>query len=211
MKRKLAILRTHDADPKCPFGLPVPMGCKCVGGLIDKMALVEEVEKEYQEDMAESNSRILAWEMPKEPCKYAGQIIDDKGVECNYGAEDEGISSDKTFLPFPFYTKVYNNVACDGLYTYPMGYYADGNISRNLYYGLYSLQGGLKVEIQKFAELLSSLEKDFDIFPNEIKEILVNFAASHANKNELIKTADVQPDVENINNILMIWKNRKLK
>src|SRR5690606_18455105 len=89
-------------------------------------------------------------------CKYASDIIKDKeAVVCNYGDTAPGIGP-TPFLGSPFYSRVMSGIALDGLYSYPIGYYADYNISRNLFYGNYSLQGAANPELKKISK------NDFD-------------------------------------------------
>jgi hypothetical protein len=142
---KLAIIRTNTED-SCPFGLNIPYGCRNAGDLIAKMAPVDslgdESSKEEKGSIAKANNRLFMWHNPGQRCSFAGKLFTEKPtVECNWHSNAEGIS-EKGILGAPFYSKVYNNIGLDGIYSYPLGYYADNNISRNIYYGLYSLMGG---------------------------------------------------------------------
>lgn len=140
MKRvKLAVIR-NNSDIPCPFGLNIPNACKTVGDLIEKMApkeiLGEKPDPEEVHALFEANRNLYAWRSPNAPCAHSGGIVKNKMVECNFGSKGIGGAS---FHPAPYYTKVYNNTAYDDLFSYPVGYYADANISRNLYYSIYSL------------------------------------------------------------------------
>jgi len=142
---RLAIIRTNTED-SCPFGLNVPYGCKNAGDLITKMApldsLGDETSKEEKETIAKANNRLFMWHNPGQHCSFAGKLFANKpAVECNWHSNAPGIT-EKGIVGAPFYSKVYNNIGLDGIYSYPLGYYADNNISRNMYYGLYSLMGG---------------------------------------------------------------------
>jgi hypothetical protein len=142
---RLAIIRTNTED-SCPFGLNVAHGCRNVGDLINKMApidsLGDEASKEERDAIAKANNRLFMWHNPGQRCFFAGKLFADKPtVECNWHSNAPGIT-EKGILGAPFYSKVYNNIGLDGIYSYPLGYYADNNISRNMYYGLYSLMGG---------------------------------------------------------------------
>jgi hypothetical protein len=206
MKRKLAVLRDDSNGPICPFGLPIPFGCKNAGNLVNKMALISEVSKSEQEDIKTFNKRVLAWEANEEQCVYAVEIVKDK-AECNLGESDEESIPMKGLQSSPFYSRVYNNIAYDGLYSYPMGYYADGNISRNLYYGLYSLQGSSdEKSIEKFSNMIEYINDNINNLPDDIKNILYDFAKNYANNQELLKTASIAPKAKNI---LRIWKDKK--
>lgn len=156
---KLAVIRT-EKDMSCPFGLNIPNGCKNAGELVTQMApiniLVDSSEKE-KAAIKKANRRLYMWHAPGDRCYYAGKIFKGKSekgaVECNFGSNAPGIS-EKGLLGAPFYSKVYNNVGLDGLNSSPLGYFSDHNISRNIYYGIYSLMGSeeLKEEIIKVAE-----------------------------------------------------------
>ncbi len=142
--KKLAIIRTSK-DPSCPFGLPIPFACRNCGNTIHKMAPISVLgdEPSFSEvkQLAKANKMVLSMDADGGRCPFAGKLFKEKkAVECNFGSHDQGIS-DKGLQPSPFYSKVYDNIAYDGLYSYPMGWYGDNNISKNLYYGEYSLQG----------------------------------------------------------------------
>jgi hypothetical protein len=147
---KLAVIRDN-SDRKCPFGLSVPTACKTAGELINKMApiaiLGPDASEDEIEDLVDANNTLLQIEMPGERCFYAGKIFQDKeAVECNWTSNAPGVSQESALQASPFYSKVYNNVAYDGLYSYPLGWYADNNISRNLFYGIYSIHGSEDLE-----------------------------------------------------------------
>ena len=156
---KLAVIRKEDADP-CPFGLSIPFGCKHAGETIDKMAPLsiagEDATLEEREKIAKANKKFYTWQLmnstekPK-PCKYAASIMDNQGaVDCNYSDTAPGVKG-APILGSPFYSRVMSGVGLDGLYSVPLGYYADFNISRNLYYGIYSIQANANPELVKVA------------------------------------------------------------
>jgi hypothetical protein len=90
-------------------------------------------------------------------------------VECNYedsapGKEQEG----STLAASPFYSSTFPGVGVSGLYSYPIGYYADYNISRNLFYGVFSLQGApgtVHDQLIKWAEVL--VEQRLESYANK--------------------------------------------
>lgn len=155
-KIKLAVIRSNDDEP-CPFGLKVPFACRNAGELVTKMAplavLGDEASKEERKALTRANRMLLMSEGQGCRCVFAGKIFKEKdSVECNQDSNAPGVSPEKGMTPSPFYSKVYDNIAYDGLYSYPMGWYGDNNISRNLYYGAYSLQGSEnEAEIEKEA------------------------------------------------------------
>lgn len=146
---KIAEIRKDDHEP-CPFGLPIPFGCKHAGSHISKMAPLEIMGKDVTDDekrmIGAANTKLLAWELLRSnekisQCPYAGHIIDSKdAVECNYDDTAPGQGPGQALMAAPFYSKIFSGVI-NGLYTYPLGFYSDYNISRNLYFGTYSLQG----------------------------------------------------------------------
>lgn len=156
---KLAVIRKDDADP-CPFGLSIPFGCKNAGNIIDKMAPLEmagpDATDEERQKIAKANKKLFTWRLMESaeepiPCKYASSIMDNQdAVSCNYTDTAPGVG-DVPLLGSPFYSRVMSGIALDGLYSVPVGYYADYNISRNLFYGIYSIQAGLNTEILKLA------------------------------------------------------------
>ena len=210
-KVKLAMIRTNKDKPRCPFGLPIPYGCKNAGELIDKMFPVElakDLSDDEKADIIKANKRLLVWEEPCQRCRFAGKVMEDqKAAECNWGSNAPGIMNEKGLLGSPFYSKVYNNVSYDGLYSYPMGYYGDGNISRNLYYGIYSLQGSVDQDLAKFAQYLNDLNDNFDELLPEHQELLVSFAQNYANNGILVKKANNNVFIDKIYEILNVLKD----
>lgn len=154
---KCAMIRKND-DEGCPFGLRIPFGCKRAGDAVDRMApltiLGDEASDEEKQVLGQANKRMLNWTIlgktTEEPgqCKYAAKIFPDKAAaECNYEDTAPGVGQKSALLAAPFYSQVFSGVGLNGLYSYPIGYYADYNITRNLFYGLYSLQGGEDLEL----------------------------------------------------------------
>ena len=150
---KLAVIRKNDSEP-CPFGLDIIFGCKTAGENIDRMFPTEKLSKDLNgasEDeikkVADANRRLHAWIVMSgtaepAPCKYAGKLFPDQnGVDCNYGDAASGQPESAVLLGSPAYSKHFTGVSLDGLYSYPLGYLADYNISRNSFYGIYSIQG----------------------------------------------------------------------
>jgi hypothetical protein len=154
---KLAVIRQNDSDP-CPFGLPVPFGCQHAGGIINKLApldVMEDATEEEQRRIADANVRMMAWILMKsgeEPgkCPYAAKIFKaQEASECNYDDTAPGEDQKAALMAAPFYSQIFSGLGLNGLYTYPIGYYADYNISRNLFYGIFSLQGAERREVLK--------------------------------------------------------------
>ncbi len=141
--KKLAVIRSNDED-SCPFGLPIPHGCRMAGDLITHMApldILEDMSDEEKSEIIRANKHLLKWKCPKERCAYAGKLFKNKDVvECNWGASDEGTAQRGALVGSPFYYKHYSGIGLDGLYSYPLGYYTDNSIDRGMYYGMYSIE-----------------------------------------------------------------------
>lgn len=161
MKRhlKLAEIRTND-DVKCPFGLPIPFGCEYAGSHVERMAPLDimgpDSSKQEQKSISDANTKLLAWNLLRSPdkpsqCPYVGKLIQGKDmVECNYDDSAPGQGPGQALQGAPFYSKIFSGVL-NGLYTYPVGFYSDYNVSRNLYYGTYSLQGAERTDLLRMA------------------------------------------------------------
>ena len=158
VRLKVASVR-KDSDTGCPFGLPIPFGCKCAGKTIDNMAPFEimgpNVSEDEKESISEANSRLLAWSLlrtaePPEQCPYVGKIIEDKdAVQCNYNDTAPKAGAGQALTSAPFYPQVFNS-SMNGLYTFPIGFYSDYGVTRNLFMGSFSLMGNwLRNMIQK--------------------------------------------------------------
>ncbi len=161
MKRhlKLAEIRKNDNEP-CPFGLPIPFGCNCAGKNVERMAPLDVMGEDSSDDekkmIGNANTKLLAWNLLRSSekpvmCPYVGHILEEQNaVECNYNDTAPGEGSAQALQAAPFYSKVFNG-SINGLYTYPVGYYTDYNMSRNLYYGTYSLQGSERRDLLRMA------------------------------------------------------------
>lgn len=168
---KLAVIRTNE-EQSCPFGLPVPFGCKYAGGVINRMAplsaLGDDPKPSEKKKVSDANVKVLAYTLmgsSEEPskCDYAAHIFDKKeAVECNYEDTAPGEGQKGALLGAPFYDQIFAGVGLNGLFSYPIGYYADYNISRNLYYGIFSLQGSDERtrELIKYAKRVIEAKKD---------------------------------------------------
>jgi len=139
--KKVAIIRSDESDT-CPFGLDIPHSCNNAGNLVIRMGILSnDMDSEDISDMKKANRHLLRWKCPKERCIYAGKLFKNKDVvECNLGANDEGSIQRGAIVGSPFYYKMYSGIGLDGLYSYPLGYYADNSIDRGMYYGMYSLE-----------------------------------------------------------------------
>jgi hypothetical protein len=152
-KVKLAIIRGENSR-NCPFGLPIIDACKCAGSSIKRMApLLEQNTKEENEKLASANKLVYAYQKEDKPCAYADKILEHNNkVDCDYGDNGQGLHS-TDFRASPLYPQTFHGLMLDGLYGFPLGFYADNQESRNLFLGLYSLLGhSTKEEIIKLAD-----------------------------------------------------------
>ncbi len=129
-------------NDNCPFGLMIPIACKCAGSFTEKMKPVSENEK-----AGETNRKILRMLVSStskelQGCKYVGAIIG-KSVECNAEDSAPGVHP-INFNGVEPKSTVMNGTSPDGLITFPEGWLTDSNLSRNSYYGQFSLQGSAK-------------------------------------------------------------------
>ena len=156
---KIAEIRKNDEEP-CPLGLPIPFGCKCAGKHVEKMSPINVLGKDASEEerqaIGAANTKLLAWnilrstEQPLQ-CEYVGHLMEDRNaVECNFEDSAPGQGSGQALMTAPFYSKIFSGVI-NGLYSYPVGYYSDYNISRNLYMGIYSIQGSERTDLLSMA------------------------------------------------------------
>jgi hypothetical protein len=149
--RKLAVIRTNNDNP-CPFGLPIPFGCKCAGKHTENMAPLDIMEKMTDEEknmVSEANTKLLGHELlntaeKPEQCRYVGHILDNKDVtECNYDDSAPGQGPGQSLATRPSYSNMFEG-SMSGLRTAPSGYFSDYNASQNSYLGILSYQGSVK-------------------------------------------------------------------
>ncbi len=134
---KLAVIRTDDDSP-CPFGLDISQSCRTAGDSIDEMQLIDQ-DADDNQSIIDHNISILKQNPEPSKCKYAAHLFKNKPhvVDCNFGENDAGISSDVSFNGSPYYSQVGEGVGMGGLYngmTDP--YYQGGATYRNMYYGI---------------------------------------------------------------------------
>lgn len=147
--KQLPILTNRDGG--CPFGLNITSGCFTVGESINEMTLLADGETDDDRKRI-LNENIEIWRKVKqEPkrCIHATKIMSDqRAVMC--GFEEFGVAPD--IKGSPAYARVLNDYALSGTTTTPQGYTVDNNTSRNLYYGIYSLNEEQSSALTKLAE-----------------------------------------------------------
>jgi len=162
MKKKLAVIRDNKLR-NCPFGLPISEGCQNAGDSVYRMAPLDAVDGEEQKErLKKANSLVYVHHKNGKRCPFADKILEKfKKVDCDFGDTGQGQRS----VPYrgsPLYPQTFSGIGLDGLYGYPLGFYADNNESRNLFFGLFSFLGSEKPkELIKLADKYDeSEEKD---------------------------------------------------
>lgn len=126
----------------CPFGLPIPIACKNAGGCVDRMAPTEN----DKDTVAKANRVVYAYCKEHRKCKYADKILENyEKVDCDFADTAAGMRT-PALKGSPLYPQTFHGIGLDGLYGYPLGFYADNNESRNLFFGLFSLLGFTTIE-----------------------------------------------------------------
>jgi hypothetical protein len=137
--RKLAVLRDN-VEKKCPFGLPIPYGCKTAGKLIHQL----------DQDPKAAQTNLSKVEDNNEPgkCDFAGDIIKDEFVACQAPDTDPSFPKGS-----PRFYRPLAGVGLEGLNTVPLGFYNDNSIDRGYYYGMYSVESMAAVK-KKYNDII---------------------------------------------------------
>lgn len=187
----------------CPFGLPIPEACNNAGDSVKRMAPIDidkdpEIEKEEDRDLAKANRLVYAYHKECKKCPYADKILEEqKKVDCDFGDTAEGFGS-APFIGSPLYPQTFSGIGLDGLYGYPLGFYADNNESRNLFFGLFSMLGFAKIED------LVKLGDDYDKCGEEDKADLMD---KLLNKLQIIKN-QYKDEFEKIEDYLAEYRQK---
>lgn len=150
MKKKLAFIRSDVKGTKrCPFGLPITEACSNAGDATSHMCPLAFVSKDKQEQTKKANARVYVYHKTGDRCIYAANVMEDhRAVNCDFGDTAAGMKS-PAFVGSPLYAQTFAGIGLDGLYAFPLGFYADNNQSRNLFEGLFSLIGSDSPDIIK--------------------------------------------------------------
>jgi len=151
MEKCALIRKDEDGVRGCPFGLPIITACENAGDSVSNMCPTQSVEEDKKEQVELANKRVYIHYKDGARCLYASNIIKKKdAVNCDFGDTGAGMSV-PTFNASPLYAQTFSGIGLDGLYAFPLGFYADNNESRNLFQGLFSLVGSHSIEIIKQA------------------------------------------------------------
>ena len=161
MTEELEVIEVVDEEPiekdafvrgdgvrACPFGLPIPDACTNVGDAIHRMAPLEN-----KQSIGKANILVYTYHKQCKNCPYAANILEgNKKVNCNFQDTAAGKKT-PAFVGSPLYPQTFSGIGLDGLYGYPLGFYADNNESRNLFFGLFSFLGfATQEELVKLAD-----------------------------------------------------------
>jgi hypothetical protein len=160
--KKQSFIRSDKLEhkSKCPFGLPITDACHHAGDSVSRMCPLEMLESEKVDLVKKTNSRVYIYYKNGQRCIYAKNIMEDHdNVNCDFGDTAQGMNT-PAISGSPIYAQTFAGVGLDGLYAFPLGFYADNNESRNLSQGLFSLVGGKAFDIIKTAVLDEESMKD---------------------------------------------------
>lgn len=212
MKHKCAFIRRDiDGVGQCPFGLPIIQACVHAGDAVSYMCPLETVSEDKQELVEKANKRVYVHYKTDSRCLYASNIIKKKNtVNCNFGDTGAGMRA-PTFSGSPLYPQTFSGIGLDGLYAFPLGFYADNNASRNLFQGLFSLVGHCDTEIIKLAvskhkelSLINEKLENGDPLTTEEQLSLINILSRYRQEYENNRT-----DPAAVYELAERWNSRK--
>lgn len=135
---------------KCPFGLPIPKGCRCAGGVangteVTAISLMTEIDiNSDDEDVLKDNLTALSQVEYPAKCPYADRLFKDSNkVDCKYDGQNiEFVSNQLPLNGSPEYPAlIVGNSSIPGFSQPPEDYSDNNNNNRTVYYGIYSLIG----------------------------------------------------------------------
>lgn len=123
-------------NKQCPFGLPIPDACKCIGNSVFSLKRINEDSSESDK---EENYEVFLSLEEKSECPFADLIMAKRGaVDCKWTpGEHKRLSGNSFVSGSPIYPNMYIGNS-KSYQSYPVNYYSDDNI-RSIYYGIISL------------------------------------------------------------------------
>ncbi len=120
----------------CPFGLPIPDACKCIG---DNILSLKRINEKSSKEDKEYNYQVFLNINEESMCPFADLILEkNNAVDCKFDKENYKKMSGNSFVSgSPIYPNIYIGNS-KSYQSYPVNYYSDDNI-RNIYYGIISL------------------------------------------------------------------------
>jgi hypothetical protein len=150
--KKQCWIRGEQKEKRCPFGLPIALACNNAGDSVTHMCPLEAISKDKNERVVLANKRVYLYHKTGQRCLYAVDVMDEvQAVNCDFGDVGQGMGMGGAISGSPLYAQTFSGIGLDGLYAFPMGFYADNNESRNLFQGLFSLLGAHAPAIIKTA------------------------------------------------------------
>ena len=194
-KIKLAIVRGNELRG-CPFGLPIPQGCKHTGEAIYRMAPLSAAETdETKEQITKANKLVYIHHKTGHKCPFADKILENHDkVDCDFGDTGQGQKS-APYIGSPLYPQTFSGIGLDGLYGYPLGFYADNNESRNLFFGLFSFLGSEKPK--ELIKLANKYDECGETEKADVIDEILNTIENIKSKEEFEeKTQDIESFLE---------------
>lgn len=144
--KKRCWIKTKGFEDTCPFGLPITHACKNAGKSTLRMCPLDYTEEEEQkEEIKKANRRVYVYHKTDKRCPFARNIMNENIVNCDYGDVAQG-QGGAELTGSPLYPRTFTGMGLEGIYGFPLGFYADNNQSRNTPYGLFSLLGKDEIE-----------------------------------------------------------------
>src|SRR5690606_29592093 len=109
-------------------------------------------EQEHKK-LTKANKLVYINHKTGEKCPFADSILEEfDKVDCDFGDTGQGQEA-AAWQGSPLYPSTFQGLS-GGLHSFPLGFYADNDTSRNMFFGLYSLQGRVKYvdQLTKLAE-----------------------------------------------------------
>lgn len=195
MKKK-CFLRSND-DEGCPFGLPIPEACKCVGESIDRLCPLESVkEDEEKEAIGKMNRKVYFYTQEGKKCKYSEGVLKDSDISnCNFGDVAEGLGS-PVFEGSPFYAQLSSGLFT-GLYTSPVSFYTTlDSVYRNAPFGLFSYYGSLHNFILEYKKEIIKIADAYDERGEENKVDKIDSIMERVERGEDIPLEETKEFIE---------------
>lgn len=159
-----------EKNTKCPFGLPINTACKNVGMAVKIMGAIENEDDELRN----ANLKIYLYYKNGKECPFAVNIMDNGAVNCNFDDSASGFKN-PLFEGSSLYPQTFTGINVDNLYGYPLGFSNEGDVSRNIPYGILSLVGTTNnFELIKNSvsdEIFNKISKDGDLSGDEIDQL----------------------------------------
>ena len=140
MKKK-GWVKSKGFEDSCPFGLPITHACKHAGKSTLRMCPLDYTDEEdKKKEIEKANKKVYIYHKTGKRCPFAINIMGKDVVNCDWGDAGQGVGGAE-LTGSPLYPRTFSATGLEGLYGFPLGFYADNNQSRNMPYGLFSLLG----------------------------------------------------------------------